>query len=399
MKISYLYFYTLFCFVLFVSSQNLEFTQQPEAVYYTHTSVPLVIQCSSTGSVITYRRDNTAVRTTVTNEAYTKSTPVEDTDGSEAGIQWDCQASNDDGVIVSSRAIVYWAKFIDTGSSAQESITIWNTVSSYLPCNFFNGSLPPLVIAWEKNDVEIIDPKTLPGSNSLLLESSDAANGDKYRCILLNRYGDPNNRVPAITEYVLNVVSENTFTLPLLAFPSNDFTSTVGDTIHLECVAYRFRCDWQVNTGGDSWVNIMGSPLYTGNLFSVTVTADTLTMYRANVAGIFEDTRTLTIYQRPEVVSSIVADFIEYEQQTISINCQKSGIPDPSVDLYKDSVLVQNQTDKYTLSTAGNTTTLEIQDIDSTDTGYYTCRADNSEASAAASWKITVRVAGELFIF
>ena len=395
----YLQFYTLLCFVLFVSSQNLEFIQQPEAVYYIHTSVPLVIQCNSTGSVVTYRRDNTAVRTTVVNEAYTQSTPVEDTDGSEAGIQWDCQASNDDGVIVSSRAIVYWAKFEDTGSSAQRGITIRNTVSSYLPCNFFNGSLPPPVIAWEKNDVVITSPKILPGSNSLLLQASDAANGDKYRCILLNRYGDPNNRVPAITEYVLNVVSENTFTLPHLAFPSNDFTSTVGDTIHFECVAYRFSCDWQVNTGGDSWVNIVGSLPYTSNLFSVTVTADTLTMYRANIAGDLEDTRTLTIYQRPKVVSSIVADFIEYEQQTISINCQRSGIPDPTVNIYKDSVLIQNQVDKYALSTAGNTTTLEIQDIDSTDTGYYTCRADNSEASAAASGKITVRVAGKLFIF
>ena len=61
-------------------------------------------------------------------------------------------------------------------------------------------------------------------------------------------------------------------------------------------------------------------------------------------------------------------------------------------------MLIQNQANKYTLTTAG-TTTLEIQDLDNSDTGYYTCRADNSEASAAASGKITVRVAGELALY
>ena len=149
-------------------------------------------------------------------------------------------------------------------------------------------------------------------------------------------------------------------------------------------------------TGGDNWETLIGLPPYTSNVFSLIATADTSTMYRATIGGIFEETRTLTIYQRPAVVSSIGTDFIEYEQQTISINCQRSGVPDPTVDLYKDSVLIQNQANKYTLTTAGNTTTLEIQNLDDTDTGYYTCRADNSEASAAASGKITVRVAGEL---
>ena len=398
MKIFYFHLYTLIISGIFVSSQNLEFTQQPEAVYYAHSTVPLVIQCSSTGSMITYRRDNANIGVTTANEAYTQNTPVENTDGSEGGIQWDCQASNDDGIIVSSRAIVYWAKYVDSGTSGQDTITLRNTVNTYLPCNFFDGSLPPPVIGWKKNDVVINDPKILPGSNSLLLESSEAVNGDTYRCTLLNQYGNPTSRVEAITEYLLNVVSVNTHTLPPLVFPSSDFTSTVGDTIHFECIAYATSCFWQRNTGGDNWVSLVGSPPYPAVLFSVIVTADTSTMYRAVVSANEQNTRTLTINQRPEVVSSIGADFIEYEQQTISINCQRSGVPDPTLDLYKDSVLIQNQADKYTLTTAGNTTTLEIQNLDNSDTGYYTCRADNSEASAAASGKITVRVAGELVL-
>ena len=394
MKLSYLHLYTLLSFALFVSSQNLEFTQQPEAVYYTHTTVPLVIQCNSTGSMTIYRRANTLVRTTTTNEAYIENTPVEDTDGSEAGIEWDCLASNDDDVIVSSRAIMYWAKFVDTGTSGQTTVTLRNSVSAYLPCDFFNGSLPPPVIGWEKNDVVINDPKLLPGSNSLLLQSSDIANGDTYRCVLLNRYGASNTDERANMGYILQVVGENTFSIDPLAFPSSDITSTIGDTIHFECVAYTSYCAWERNTGGDSWENMIGSSPYPSNLFSVTVTTDTSTKYRAVIARGHQDVRILTIYQRPEVVTSIGADFIEYEQQTISINCQRSGVPDPTLDIYKDSVLIQDQANKYTLSTAGNTTTLVIQDIDDSDTGYYTCRADNSEASAAASGKITVRVAG-----
>ena len=169
MEISYLQYYTLLSIGLFVSSQNLEFTQQPAAVYYTHTNVPLVIQCSSTGTTITYRRDNTLIHVSTSNEAYTQNTPVEGTDGSEEGLPWDCQASNDDGVIVSSRAIVYWAKFVDTGTAGSDTVTLLSIVNAYLPCNFFKGSSPPPVIGWQKNNVEMIDPKILPGSNSLLL--------------------------------------------------------------------------------------------------------------------------------------------------------------------------------------------------------------------------------------
>ena len=112
-------------------------------------------------------------------------------------------------------------------------------------------------------------------------------------------------------------MSDITFNLLPLVFPSSDFTSTVGDTIHFECIAYAASCYWQRNTGGDNWENLVGSPPYPAVLFSVIVTADTFTMCRAVVAANIQDTRTLTINQRPEVISSIRADFIEYEQQTI----------------------------------------------------------------------------------
>ena len=233
----YFQFYTLLLFALLVSSQNLEFTQQPAAVYYTHTNVPLVIQCSSTGTTITYRRDNTLIHVSTSNEAYTQNTPVEDTDGSEEGVPWDCQASNDDGIIVSSRAIVYWAKFVDTGTAGRDTVTLLSTVNAFLPCNFFNGSSPPPVIGWQKNNVEMIDPKILPGSNSLLLQPSDITDGDTYRCVLLNQYGDPTSSIQANRDYELDVVGTNTFSIPHLDFPSSDFTSTIGDTIY-ECVGY-----------------------------------------------------------------------------------------------------------------------------------------------------------------
>ena len=95
---------------------------------------------------------------------------------------------------------MYWAKYVDSGTSDQDTITLRNTVNAYLPCNFFDGSLPPPVIGWKKNDLIINDPKILPGSNSLLLEAFEAVNGDTYRCALLNKYGDPTSREEAITE-------------------------------------------------------------------------------------------------------------------------------------------------------------------------------------------------------
>ena len=76
----------LIVYVASVYSQTLYFTQQPEAVYYAHSSIPFVIQCKSTGIQITYRRSNVALDTTNSNESYTRSTPEEGIDGSEGGV-------------------------------------------------------------------------------------------------------------------------------------------------------------------------------------------------------------------------------------------------------------------------------------------------------------------------
>ncbi|KAI6654344.1 Hemicentin-1 [Oopsacas minuta] len=390
MKLTYFHFYTLVSYLIFVSSQTLEFTQHPNAVYYTYTGIPLVIQCNSTGDQIIYRRNNVAVRTTTTNQAHTQNSPMVDVDGSAAGVYWDCQTSDNDGEILSSRAIVYWAKFKDSSTSDQ-IVTVRGTVNSYLPCDFFNGSLPTPVIGWELNGIPIVNPSILPGSNSLLLLSSDVVNGAEYRCFLENRYGDPTDRIQANAQYTLSVVGQNIFSLPPLVFPSTDITSTVGDILHLECVPYAASCSWEYFIEGD-WlpVPVVDNQQFPSNLLSVTVTTDTPTLYRAILAGDIQDTRTLTIYQVPEVVSSIEGELIEYELQTISIYCQTSGVPVPTIEMYKDGVLLENGA-KYTLTTSGNTTTLEIADLTDSDTGYYTCRADNSEASAVANGRITVR--------
>ena len=136
---------------------------------------------------------------------------------------------------------------------------------------------------------------------------------------------------------------------------------------------------------------------YSGVELSLTVASDTPTEYRAVLGGIIRPTRTLTIYELPRVVSSIEGELVEYVQQTITISCERSGFPDPTVELYQGSVLVGDHAGKYSFTTVGNTTTLEIQDLDSLDEGYYTCRADSSQASAVASGRIIVRVAGKLY--
>ena len=388
----------LFAYLVSVYSQALYFTQQPDAVYYAHSSVPFVIQCRSTGSEIKYRRDNVALSTTLSNGSFTRDTPVEGVDGSEEGIIWDCLSSESDGngEIVSSSARVYWAKFVDSGSSAVETVTLWDTVSSYLPCNFFNGSLPPPVISWQKGGISIVGAKILAGSNSLLLGSSEAADGDTYRCLLDNQYGGTGGSgVPAVTSYTISLATDATFSLDPLVYPNLDFTRTIGDTIYLECVGYTQSCTWQHKVGGTWGAVPTGSSEYFGAELSVVVAADTPTEYRAFLGGVVQGVRTLTIYELPEVVSSIEGEFVEYEQQTITINCTSSGVPEPTVEMYHNSVLLGNQADKHTLTTAGDTTTLEILNLETSDGGYYTCRADNSEASSVKSGRIIVRVAGE----
>ena len=387
----------LLAYVASVYSQTLYFTQQPEAVYYAHSSIPFVIQCKSTGIRITYRRSNVALGTTNSNESYTRPTPEEGLDGSEGGVIWDCLTSDDNGVIVSSKAIVYWAKFVDSSSSGETTVTLLDTVNAYLPCNFFNESLPPPVIGWEKGGSPIANAKILAGSNSLLLGIFEAVIDDTYSCFLENRFGNPSNRIQATQTYKISAVSSNTFSVPPLVYPYSDFTSTVGENIYFECVGYTQNCVWQQKVGG-AWENIpTDNSQYSGVELSLTVASDTPTEYRVVLGGTIQPTRTLTIYELPRVVSSIEGALVEYEQQTITISCERSGFPDPTVELYQGSVLVGDQAGKYSFTTVGNTTTLEIQDLDSLDTGYYTCRADSSQASAVASGRIIVRVAGKLY--
>ena len=388
----------LFAYLVSVYSQSLYFTQQPEAVYYAHNTVQFEIQCRSTGTKIVYRRSDAPMFTASSNESFIRPMPVEGVDGSDAGVIWDCLSSDDNGDIVSSIAIVYWAKFVDSSTVGETEVTLVDTVAAYLPCDFFNESLPAPVISWEKGGSSIANAKILSGSNSLLLMSSEAIDGDTYRCFIENRFGDPSGRVQANQLYTISVVTTISFSIPPLFYPNSDFTSTIGDSIYFECVAYTQKCDWQHRVAG-VWIDIpTDNSGFSGVELSVTVTSDMPTEYRVILAGVLLTTRTLTIYELPRVVSSIKGELVEYEQQTITISCIRSGLPDPSVVLYHDSVQEGDQAGKTTLTTVGNTTTLEIQNLDSLDAGYYTCRAANSEASAVASGRIIVRPASELYL-
>ena len=380
-----------------VYSQTLLFTQQPNASYYVHTSVPLVIQCASTGTQITYRRENTAISTTPNNEAYTL-TPVENTDASDSGVEWDCLAEDSSGFIVSSRALVFWARFSDSGSSTgnPQKIDVKSTVNSYLPCNFFNESVPTPTVTWMMNGTLISNPKILPGSNSLFLLTTDITSDPFaiYRCVLTNREGGTVQE-QALRIYQLRV--SQTSIQPLI-YPDNDITVTAGDTVYFECVGHASVCTWeQLSSGGWIHLSTVANVLvqYSSALISFQIATDTPTQYRAVLAGNIQTPITITINESPNVISSIQGMLVEYEQQNISIYCETTGAPTPTIVWYHNNLLVQNLANKYTLTTGGNRSTLQIQTLDNDDSGYYTCRADNSFDSAVVTSRLNVRLAGE----
>ena len=380
-----------------VHSQTLMFSQQPEAYYYVHTNVPLVIQCASTGTMITYRRANSGVSTTTSNAAYTQSTPVLNVDASENGVEWDCLAEDGSGNIVSSRARVFWSTFSDSSSSTGNplQIDVRNTVPSYLPCNFFNESTPTPTVTWLRNGASFTS-NNLPGSNSLFLERTEITTNPTatYRCVLTNHLGGSGTAEQANREYQLRVTFSNTF--QSYFFPDTDITVTAGDTIYFECIGITVQCVWQQFSNG-VWGNLPNTAVeqYSGALISFQITTESSTQYRVLLAADNQASITVTINELPNVVSSIQGTLVEYEQQDISIYCESTGIPTTVITWYRNELLVQNQANKYTLTSAGNRSTLHIQNLANSDSGYYTCRADSLIGSDVVISRLNVRLAGE----
>ena len=394
-----------YCFIhLFLSlsvsvhSQTLMFSQQPEAYYYVHTNVPLVIQCASTGTMITYRRANSGVSTTTSNAAYTQSTPVENVDASIAGVDWDCLAEDGSGNIVSSRARVFWSTFSDSSSTTGNplQIDVRNTAPSYLPCNSFDESTPTPTVTWLRNGVSFT-ANNLLGSNSLFLERTEiTANPTAtYRCVLTNHLGGSGTAEQASREYQLRV-STTSSTFPAHYFPNTDITVTAGDTIYFECVGMGVACSWEQFSNG-VWGPLPNTAVeqYSGALTSFQIMTESSTQYRATVGLNIQASITVTISELPNVVSGIQGMLVEYEQQDISIYCESTGIPTTVITWYRNELLVQNQANKYTLTSAGNRSTLHIQNLANSDSGYYTCRADSLIGSDVVISRLNVRLAGE----
>ena len=90
----------------------------------------------------------------------------------------------------------------------------------------------------------------------------------------------------------------------------------------------------------------------------------------------------------PSITSSIASEVkVEiYEDKTLT--CSATGIPRPSITWVKDTVTITNDLEKFTISLDGMT--LTIHNMTDTESGCYSCEAQNEAGTKLREFNLTV---------
>lgn len=87
-----------------------------------------------------------------------------------------------------------------------------------------------------------------------------------------------------------------------------------------------------------------------------------------------------------------VNNITHFQGQTATLHCKVSGNPRPSIRWLKNDAPVVQEQGRITIRKTDAGSKLRIQDLDTTDTGYYQCVASNSHKVISATGVLYVKL-------
>ncbi|CAK8691082.1 unnamed protein product [Clavelina lepadiformis] len=291
---------------------------------------------------------------------------VENIDVDDAG-RYVCLVSNAAG---SARRIIELIVHVPpTIRQGMTNVTV--TVNNPVTLDCEVEGIPQPKVTWQRSEGELAasgDPAySILGTGSLRIASASVSDSGYYRCLATNPAGRD------VRDILLSVQVP-----PSISDAPNKYTKEPGMYLRIPCdVSGIPRPDVTWTQNGDSVEEAPGVYVDGGNglvIRSVRLYHDAIYACTAtNVAGTARHEADLEVRVRPSIAST-KSDMTVFEGDSITLPCDVSGTPQPTVTWRKGAAIVGRDDDRVSVLPDNS---LMISNAEIDDVGSYTCVAQN----------------------
>ncbi|CAJ1060969.1 hemicentin-1 [Xyrichtys novacula] len=353
------------------------------------TGFPTELECKATGSplpAITWYKDGRPLTSAagVTMLKRGQVLEIERAQLSDAGL-YRCVAVNLAGVAEISHSLqVYVPPVI---SSRGGTVTVVVNEAARLECEATGVPAPSLTWLKDGSPVASVSHgiQVLSGGRVLSLKSALVSDTGRYTCVAVNAGGEQQR------EYDLKV-----YVPPNIKGEEVNATVMLGRPVELHCQSDAIpppTLSWRKD----------GRPLFRKLGLTVSADGSVLKVDRAqvqdsgrysceatNVAGKTEKNYNLNVWVSPSIRGSEeVSPLTVIEGSLITLVCESSGIPPPSLTWRKDGSELKSDQRLRVLSGGRQ---LQISSAERTDTGSYTCTASSAAGTTSKEFSLQVYV-------
>ncbi|XP_028301363.1 hemicentin-1 isoform X2 [Gouania willdenowi] len=249
------------------------------------------------------------------------------------------------------------------------------------------SGVPPPQVTWRKHGAILSgnNPRyTFAEDGSLHINSAQVTDTGRYLCMATNEAGTQRKRV----DLQVHVP-------PSIAKGRTNVTVVVNVQTTLSCEASgipKLTVSWMKNgraISTDQNQN-MYRLLSSGSLVIIAPTVEDTALYEcvvSNEAG--EDSRsiTLTVIVPPSIADE-PTELVVNRLSPVVIACTASGVPEPTISWTKDGMQLPDVGKRYKILSTG---LIEIPSADLSDSGHYSCTAENAAGSTHRHVQLTVQ--------
>ncbi|NXW73911.1 HMCN1 protein, partial [Hirundo rustica] len=306
--------------------------------------------------------------------------------------RYTCEATNVAGKTEKNYNVNIWVSPSISGLDDSSQLTVTEGSLISLICE--SSGIPPPSLTWKKNGSPVVpEPsgrvRVLSGGRQLQVAVADRSDAASYTCIASNVAGS------ATKEYNLQV-----YTRPTISNSgphASEVVVTQGSEISLECEAQG------IPTPAVMWLKD-GRALGSGRDVAVLAGGRVLRLERArvsdtgryvcvatNAAGLADRKYDLSVHVPPSIGGhlQLPENISTVEKNPISLVCEASGIPLPSITWLKNGLPITLSSSVQILS-GGRT--LRLSPTGVADEGRYTCVVTNAAGEARKDFHLSVLV-------
>ncbi|NXB77102.1 HMCN1 protein, partial [Donacobius atricapilla] len=252
-----------------------------------------------------------------------------------------------------------------------------------LPCGATGTPQP--VITWQKEGINVIttgNSYTVQPSGSLQIARAAVEDAGTYMCVAQNPAGT------ALGKIKLKVQVP-----PVIKSHMEEYVVAVDQSVTLQCEAEGYpgpEISWH-KAGQQITESMRSRILSTGALQILFVQpgdSGRYTCTAANPAGSSTSSTQLTVHVPPRIRSTDTQYTVTEGSQAV-LSCVTEGIPTPTINWRKDSMLLRDTVGKYQTVPGGD---LILDNVVPEDSGSYTCIATNAAGEDTHTVTLTVHV-------